>query len=178
MRWSPPLALALVSACGASEVQSQKLKDGSWSFQCELSMDECIRRAQEKCPNQRYRILEGTSETRLRDAPPFERAYHTSRLRLTCTNDGAEPLITLGGDAKVPAAASASPTAPAPRSPVCSPGQTRECVGPGACKGGQVCLSDGGGFAACDCGPSVLPPEGNAAPAPSASSVPVAPAAP
>lgn len=33
----------------------------------------------------------------------------------------------------------------------CSPGDTRTCVGPGACKGGQTCGNDGS-WAACDCG--------------------------
>lgn len=35
---------------------------------------------------------------------------------------------------------------------VCTPGTTQECVGPGACKGGQACKDDGTGYGACDCG--------------------------
>ncbi len=35
---------------------------------------------------------------------------------------------------------------------LCVPGSTQECVGPGGCRGGQACLSDGSGFGACDCG--------------------------
>lgn len=157
MRWSLSLSLALcLCACGAPEVQSQRLKDGSWQVQCELPMDECIRKSQDKCPNLRYRILEGTSETRLRDAPPFERAYHTSRLRLSCSSDGAEALITFGGKPAPVTPEVASP-ATASKPPVCTQGQTRECVGPAACKGGQACLADGSGFSACDCGASVPP---------------------
>lgn len=34
--------------------------------------------------------------------------------------------------------------------PVCSPGDTRECVGPGACRGAQSC--DASGWGGCDCG--------------------------
>ena len=33
----------------------------------------------------------------------------------------------------------------------CTPGDTRTCVGPGACNGGQVCGSDGN-WGGCDCG--------------------------
>ncbi len=33
----------------------------------------------------------------------------------------------------------------------CTPGDTRTCVGPGACNGGQVCGSDGN-WGTCDCG--------------------------
>lgn len=40
-----------------------------------------------------------------------------------------------------------------PDEPVaCVPGESQECVGPGACKGGQVCTPDGTGFGPCDCG--------------------------
>lgn len=35
---------------------------------------------------------------------------------------------------------------------VCVPNATQECVGAGACKGGQSCLPDGTGFTECDCG--------------------------
>lgn len=148
MRWIFLASVSVLAACGAAEVQSQKLKDGSYSVTCELSMDECIRRVQDQCRLQRYRILEGTSETRLRDAPPFEKAYHTSRLHLTCTDDGATPLLSFG---KTAAESSAAPA------PACSPGETRTCVGAGACKGGQACLADGKAFGPCDCGPSPPP---------------------
>jgi hypothetical protein len=162
------LALVLLSACGASEVQSQRLKDGSWSFQCELSMDECIRKVQDNCPQQRYQILEGSSQTRLRDVPPFEKAYHTSKLRLMCNNDSGDALISFGGDKKAPAApaASSAPAAPVAKPVVCTQGQTRECVGAGACKGGQSCLGDGTGYGACDCGPGPTAPSAADAPAP------------
>jgi len=35
---------------------------------------------------------------------------------------------------------------------VCVPGETRECIGPGACRGGQACARDGASWGACDCG--------------------------
>jgi len=148
MRWLCFGSLGLLVACGVPEVQSQKLKDGSWSFTCQLSMDECVRRVQEQCKNQRYRILEGTSETRLRDAPPFERAYHTSRLHLVCNDDGANVLLSV----------SSSPDAAAKPSSACAAGETRECVGPGARKGGQACAADGKSFGSCDCGTKTATP--------------------
>jgi fibro-slime domain-containing protein len=37
-------------------------------------------------------------------------------------------------------------------SETCTPGDTRECVGPGACRGGQMCDDDGAGWGDCDCG--------------------------
>ena len=34
----------------------------------------------------------------------------------------------------------------------CFPAETRQCVGPGACQGGQICNADGTAFGFCDCG--------------------------
>jgi hypothetical protein len=158
MRWLGLSSFVLLSACGASEFQSQRLADGSYTFKCELAMDACIRRAQEQCQHQRFRILEGTSETRLRDAPPFERAYHTSRLHLMCTDDGAT--VELMADSE-------NSSKPRPAAG-CEAGETRACVGPGGCKGGQACLPDGSRFGSCDCG-SPTPP---AAPEPASTSSP------
>jgi len=153
-------------ACSGPEFKQQRLQDGSLQIQCDLAMDECMRRAQDLCNNQRFRILEGTSETRIYDAPPFERASRTSRLHLKCTNDGAEPLLSF--DRSPAASASAQPLAP---TSACTPGETRACVGPGACQGGQSCLPNRSGFGACDCGPAPAAP----APAPPAE-VPAPPA--
>jgi hypothetical protein len=150
MRWLGLSSFVVLSACGASKFQSQMLADGSYAFQCELAMDECVRRAQGQCKNQRFRILEGTSETRLRDAPPFERASHTSRLRLMCTDDGESALLELDSESADKPQLAAG----------CATGQTRVCVGPGACRGGQACLPDGSGFGNCDCAgpsPSITP---------------------
>jgi len=166
--------LWLLTACGPAQFQQERLNDGSIKVTCELSMDECVRRAEDLCRNHRYRIIDGTSETRLRDAPPFERAYHTSRLHFTCTDDGGKPLISL--DSEAPAAADAKPAAPR----ICAAGETRECVGAAACKGGQACLADGSGFGPCDCGPAT-PPASPPTPVPAApadASTPAAPATP
>src|SRR5687767_3407077 len=39
-----------------------------------------------------------------------------------------------------------------PDAAACGRGDTRECKGPGACQGAQVCLEDGSGFGSCLCG--------------------------
>lgn len=39
-----------------------------------------------------------------------------------------------------------------PAGAACEPGDTRACVGPAACAGGQSCAVDGNGFTPCDCG--------------------------
>jgi hypothetical protein len=156
------LGLLALASCGASEVKSQRLEDGSWKFTCELAMDECIRRVQTNCRNHRFRIIEGTSEVRLRDASPYEKAYHTSNVHLMCTDLGSDVLVEVG--AKKDGGS-------------CAKGETRACIGAGACKGGQACLPDGSGFGSCDCGDAAgaasappattaPPPADTAAPAP------------
>lgn len=172
MRFVCSFSLFFLAACATPEVQQVKLNDGSVDVTCQLTMDECLRRVQDQCDHQRYRILEGVSETRLRDAPPFEKAYHTSRVHIACNNAGGEPLFSFGG--KSPPK---SPPAPAkPPTVRCAPGETRECVGPGACKGGQACAADGKGFGSCDCGP--VTPAPVAAPATDPSAPATAPATP
>lgn len=161
MRWLSFVASSLVlSACASQSVQSKRLEDGSLSITCDLPMAQCVQAVQDQCPNQRFRILEGVSETRLRDVPPYESQFHTSRLHLVCSNDGADALLSLDAPKAAPSAAPAAATAPA-----CSRGETRECVGPGACKGGQACLPDGSGFGECDCGPVVPAPSASEQPA-------------
>ena len=59
--------------------------------------------------------------------------------------------VSCGGGTCVPQGAScAGGAGGAPA--VCAPGSTQECVGPGACKGGQACKDDGSGYLPCDCG--------------------------
>jgi hypothetical protein len=157
-------------ACSGPEFKQQRLQDGSLQIECDLAMDECVRRAQDLCNYQRFRILDGTSETRVSDVPPLQRAHRTSRLHLKCTNDGAQPLLSLDR----PPAVSVQPLPP---TSVCTPGETRACVGPGACQGGQSCLPDRSGFGSCDCGP-VAPPVGPPATGPMSPAEPNAPVAP
>lgn len=52
-----------------------------------------------------------------------------------------------GADARESAGAGGSAE---PMAAACPPGDTRTCVGPGACRGGQICLDDG--WSSCDCG--------------------------
>ena len=45
-------------------------------------------------------------------------------------------------------------TAPPPTAPTstCVPGESKACVGPGGCSGGQFCSDDGKRYSPCDCG--------------------------
>jgi hypothetical protein len=67
------------------------------------------------------------------------------------------PSVTSTDTPPPPMVADAGMTPPVPTTPptskgVCAPGTTQECVGAGACKGGQQCREDGTGWGQCDCG--------------------------
>jgi hypothetical protein len=144
-------ALSLGAACAARSIDLKHTTGGSWEITCAMPMDACVREIENTCKDKRYRILRGMSETRLRDAPPYSTEYRTSRIEFVCSDDGGQ-MITAPSSESVWSSASH----------VCAAGDTRACVGTGACAGGQVCRPDGTGFGPCDCGGSK--PSGDAGP--------------
>lgn len=50
--------------------------------------------------------------------------------------------------------------------PLCVPGQSVACVGPGACQGGQTCKADGSGYEACECATTAIEDAGSKPSAP------------
>jgi hypothetical protein len=89
----------------------------------------------------------------------IDKQLGTERVRGTPTVEC--PLVHAGQGAQPAVAAAPEPPAPAPEPPppatVCAPGSTQECIGTGACRGGQVCAADGKTWGSCDCGPPVDP---------------------
>lgn len=91
---------------------------------------------------------------------PFEAAALAAGAALLlgasgCRNDEADGLFgstSLGGAASQSGGApSTGGDAGSQLQSACDPGDTRECVGSGACRGGQICAEDGT-WGACDCG--------------------------
>jgi hypothetical protein len=105
-------------------------------------MEACVREVEKTCREKTYRILGGTTESRRKDAPPFEKEYYTSHIGFVCADRGniAATLSAIDAGERSDRA--------------CGPGDTRACVGAGACAGGQTCRPDGTGFGPCDCGSS------------------------
>jgi hypothetical protein len=144
------LGLALVLAgCASSTVERQRLADGSWHLTCGLPMDECARQADQLCTDQRYRILRGESRHVVRGAGPSQVEYRISDLTFACGghDDDASPSSGVSTPQAIRAAEPANPV-----KPVCTPGGTQACVGPGGCSGGQACTTNGSAFGPCDCG--------------------------
>ncbi|MBN2193098.1 MAG: hypothetical protein JW751_09805 [Polyangiaceae bacterium] len=171
-----PTALGLffaVAGCAGSQPRAQELPDGTLQLTCGSELSDCVRRAEEYCGDVAAEVLhgstrdagvgnggatsEGTAGTiaevqfvcgrGLRILP--ERLLPSKRRR------GTQPPPTAAPAAPPPAAPAAPPP---PASPVparaCVPGATQECVGLGACRGGQACMADGSGFAPCECAPA------------------------
>src|SRR5260370_37085307 len=107
------MGLALLCACPAATFEQQRLADGTWQLLCRAPMDACVRELEKTCKEKRYRIVGGSSEMRLRDAPPYETEYRTTRLGFVCTSSDAPSTSSSAGDASRP----------------CGPGATRACVG-------------------------------------------------
>jgi hypothetical protein len=159
-RWT--CGVALIVGCATVRLERQHLADGSWQLTCPSEMDACTREANSICKDKRYLILAGRSETRRRDAPPYETEYHTSYLTIVCSEETAPP----------PAPSAAPPTRDLARS-ICTPGATQACVGSGACSGGQACRPDGTGFGPCDCGSAKAAPDARPSPSPSDGGLPL-----
>ncbi len=133
-------------------------------------MKDCVAQAHKHCNVQDkdggYVILGGRSQTVMMGSKDgqYQKASEVAQLEVRCgleelEDEAPEESSTLKlpprTDAEV--APTDLPQAPAPvvvapSAAVCTKGATQACVGPGACQGGQVCLSDGSGFGPCDCG--------------------------
>ena len=77
----------MVCSCSPSTVEQRRLADGSWQLTCMLPMDECVRRADDICSDQRYRVVRGRSRHVTLGALPSREDYRTSELTFVCGDD-------------------------------------------------------------------------------------------
>jgi hypothetical protein len=161
-----PLGIAALSAAcssGARAVRLPALSPGDeiYRISCEDSIQACRAEAAEVCAG-KYDVLETAGAPvvppRVTSAPgpastgpKYQRAKWIGQMIVAC---GAAPA---SGTVAASEAARTNPPPGAglqlvPPDRLCIPGVTQECLGPGACRGAQACLSDGNGYGACDCG--------------------------
>ena len=150
---------ALTLACGA--VNTTRLPHGGYRISCEKGMEDCVSRAEKLCSGKGYTILAGQNETeQLGGASSnYQTVKFVGELEIVCGRaqvaaPECKPISTEETVHQVGEPAPVAPVLPAPPSATraCVPGSTQTCVGAGACAGGQVCLTDGSGYGACDCG--------------------------
>jgi hypothetical protein len=69
--------------------------------------------------------------------------------KLALSYEGVTPIVT-EADSGTAEGGDAAPVIQKP-DPLCVPGASVSCTGPGACAGGQVCAVDGMSYGACEC---------------------------
>jgi hypothetical protein len=144
------LSLAFIS-CSSVQVPASRRPDGSWRLQCGSSLAPCVQRAAEVCKDRGYVVLGGMSKRQLYGAElgVSQVAERQSELAIACADRRGQLPTVLSSS---PAPRDDPPPASVAHTAACTPGATQRCVGAGACAGGQACLADGLGYAACDCG--------------------------
>lgn len=122
---------------------------------CGKRIGACRDKAAEVCGGQ-YAILESAGASiepeRVSSAPGprstgprYQRPKWVGHMMVSC---GSSTQGTQSPERLPPVAVTPRP----PAGGICVPGETRECLGPGACRGAQACLPDALGFGRCDCG--------------------------
>jgi hypothetical protein len=160
-----------VVACARPGVDVMRLPNGAERLRCHTTLPECLAHADALCKGASYEVLYAKHERSVFGTDQSQVEGHSSVAEIHCLGPHEKPLpagtdpssdaASTTTDSGKPSAAStaapvsSTPPAVAPAPPAtCVPGATQTCVGPGACAGGQSCLSDGSGFGACDCGKS------------------------
>lgn len=147
-----------VSACHSASVPEARQPDGSWHLTCGSALEHCVARANELCGGRGYVVLGGANKRTLFGAADgvSQVETHEADLTIACADhQNVLPKVLVANTVAPGAAPSLPEPVAAPASPAkaaCTPGSTQQCVGAGACAGGQACLPDGSGFSACDCG--------------------------
>jgi hypothetical protein len=156
------LVLALVplsASCSRGGGMPAQQADGSYRLSCTGPLTDCLERAERLCKDEGYTVMgqdvhellgheQGQSQIEVRKS---EATIHCGKPQ----GSGARAFVELKRDP-----VSAAPPPPAKPEPLaCVPGSTQACVGPGGCKGGQACTSDGSRYESCDCGRPLSEPE-------------------
>jgi hypothetical protein len=171
---------------GCSGVEASKLPTGGYRILCEKGMSDCVARADKICGGKGYTVLAGQNATKRigGSSSSYQGVIFVGELDVACGAvqvTDAKCTAPKESDVHVLGTAQPEPTQPATPAPVrmCVPGAAQGCVGPGGCQGGQSCLADGSGYAACDCGPATraATPALPASPGPAPSAAPSVPGA-
>ena len=152
-------AVVLVFGCATGgRVTSERRADGIYHLRCNTPLPECLREAENLCQNQRYAVLRAFDARDLKGDTAQPAEYRSSEAFVRCSTF-AKMWVGENKDLKEQPLCPAPPLPAAPPPPQgCTPGLSQACVGPAACKGGQVCLPDGAKFGPCDCGAIAVPP--------------------
>lgn len=162
----PTLLLVLSTLACSSNRDILKIGEHTYRLRCATSLSECLEQADTPC-QQGFVIREGKDVR--------ERAGIDVVGTGATEERSSEAVLVCRTDALFHDDEAARPRLE--RKPICAPGSSQACVGPGGCSGGQSCLGDGTGYDRCDCGALPASPS---APTPPPTTLPSAspPAAP
>jgi hypothetical protein len=153
-----PLALLFAAVGCSANPGPQAMPDGTLQVECASDVSYCVRRAESFCGDDPVEVIEAGSREGQHGDARYSDGARVSTVKFVC-GKGPSVAIHLRKKREPDAPPTAPPVTPAPpaTATVCQAGSTQACVGPGACSGGQVCLPDGSGWAACDCGDTTSP---------------------
>lgn len=159
------LAISLLfSSAGCTKAKISRAPDGVVRLECPRGMRDCVAQAEKMCnlhdKEAGYTILDGRSDKIIMNKDgQYRHAAEVADLEVRCGKDarseeqGITSQLTLPPRTDEEVAPEGTSTAqPVATVLLCTKGSTQACVGAGACQGGQVCLQDGSGYGACDCG--------------------------
>lgn len=141
------VVLLWASACGTAGVH--QMSNGNLRVQCPSVQSECMRRAEIHCADQGgVHVVSSREKNDLRGVEGNMEGTLVSEVIFVCGDDAPRDPIKLPPrpEAVAPKAAREPPT-----KKICIPGTTQQCVGPGACVGGQACLPTGVAWGPCEC---------------------------
>lgn len=151
-----------ISAC--SKTEAVRAPEGGHLITCDKGMKGCVGKAEKLCGDKGYTVVGGSSRTHLLggESSSYRQVTEEGSLEIRCGIVSVEEQNVCH---ELPARTDTIQAAPVAVDSsvgmrVCVPGATQRCVGVGACDGGQVCLADGQGFGACDCGGAAAPAVG------------------
>ncbi len=162
-RVSPSLLLGLLVmfplGCSKGSGAPVKQPDGSYHLVCSGPLLDCLQQTERLCRDEGYTITRARDMHELlgHESGESQVQIRKSDAVVYCGKSvppSERPMIEVKREAP---ASARPPAAKEPATQACVPGSTQSCVGPGGCRGGQACASDGSRFEACDCGTSTLP---------------------
>lgn len=174
--WLPAGAClaGLVVGCVAPLEERKSLGGDRHFLSCPGPLSGCLARVPEVCQDRSYDVVRARDRRYYSGGPPVQSERRSSEAIIQCRGRGTP----VGGEQSLLDDDATEPTlesdAESRSRLLCTPGATQACVGVGGCKGGQGCLADGSGFAACECAPAPRAPSPSQAPA----APPTEPAAP
>lgn len=167
--------LASLLCLGCGQVRVASAPGGKLHITCTKGMKDCVTRASRLCEGEGYQVLSGQSRSKILGgaSSPYRKVAEMAELDVQCGTE--RPTEKHDIVFKLPKREDSAPASLAPGATMCVPGATQGCIGPGGCTGGQVCLKDGSGYGACDCGPAASTPPASGAATPPSPETPSSP---